>query len=111
MKGRLSARQRAKGRRARYSLCDEARSEGSCRAHRRERRTLAQINLVGSQEMLVGYAPLVPLILIGMLLTAAGVYGVLAFAITRRSKEFAVRIAVGASVADLVRLVASRARG
>jgi len=61
--------------------------------------------------MLVGYAPLVPLILIGMLLTAAGVYGVLAFAITRRSKEFAVRIAVGASVADLVRLVASRARG
>jgi predicted permease len=68
--------------------------------------TLDQINRVGSQEMLVGFAPLVPLIVIGMLLTAAGVYGVLAFAITRRSKEFAVRIAVGASAADLVRLVA-----
>jgi predicted permease len=70
--------------------------------------TLVQINQVGSQEMLVGYAPLAPLIMIGMLLTAAGVYGVLAFAITRRSKEFAVRIAVGASGADLVRLVAAQ---
>jgi predicted permease len=70
--------------------------------------TLDQINEVGSQEMLVGFAPLVPLIMIGMLLTAAGVYGVLAFAITRRSKEFAVRIAVGASAADLVQLVAAQ---
>ena len=70
--------------------------------------TLVQINQVGSQEMLVGYAPLGPLIMIGMLLTAAGVYGVLAFAITRRSKEFAVRIAVGASATDLVRLVAAQ---
>ena len=58
--------------------------------------------------MLVGFAPLVALIAIGMLLTAAGVYGVLAFAITRRSKEFAVRIAVGASAADLGRLVAAQ---
>ena len=70
--------------------------------------TLDQIHRVGSQEMLVGFAPLVPLIVIGMLLTAAGVYGVLAFAITRRSKEFAVHIAVGASAADLVRLVAAQ---
>jgi ABC-type antimicrobial peptide transport system permease subunit len=70
--------------------------------------TLDQINRVGSQEMLVGFAPLVPLILIGMLLTAAGVYGVLAFAITRRAKEFAVRIAVGASGADLAGLVAAQ---
>ena len=70
--------------------------------------TFVQINVVGSQEMLVGYAPLLPLIMIGMLLTAAGVYGVLAFAITRRSKEFAVRVAVGASAPDLVRLVAAQ---
>ena len=70
--------------------------------------TLDQINEVGSQEMLIGFAPLVPLIMIGMLLTAAGVYGVLAFAITRRSKEFAVRIAVGASAANVVQLVAAQ---
>ena len=40
-----------------------------------------------------------------MLLTLAGVYGVLAFAITRRSRELAVRVAIGATSADLVRLV------
>ena len=55
--------------------------------------------------MLVGTAPLVPLIAIGCLLTAAGIYGVLAFAITRRSRELAVRMAVGATSADVVRLV------
>jgi ABC-type antimicrobial peptide transport system permease subunit len=40
-----------------------------------------------------------------MLLTTAGIYGVLAFAITRRSRELAVRVAIGASRRDLVRLV------
>jgi predicted permease len=67
--------------------------------------TFDQIITVGSQEMLVGFAPLVPLIAIGMLLTAAGIYGVLAFAIARRSKELAVRVAIGATSRDLVRLV------
>jgi len=57
--------------------------------------TLDQIIAVGSQETLVGTAPLAPLIATGMLLTAAGIYGVLAFAIARRSKEFALRVAIG----------------
>ena len=55
--------------------------------------------------MLIGTAPLFPLIVIGMLLTTAGIYGVLAFAIARRSRELAVRIAIGATGRDLVRLV------
>ena len=59
------------------------------------------------REILIGTAPLVPLIVIGMLLTAAGIYGVLAFAIARRSRELAVRIAVGATGRDLVRLVSA----
>ena len=67
--------------------------------------TIEQIIDVGGQEMLIGTAPLAPLIAIGMLLTAAGIYGVLAFAITRRSKELAVRVAMGARGRDLVRLV------
>jgi putative ABC transport system permease protein len=66
-----------------------------------------QIIEVGGQEMLVGTAPLAPLIATGMLLTAAGIYGVLAFAITRRSKELAVRVAIGATGRDLVRLVSA----
>ena len=67
--------------------------------------TFDQIALTSAQEILVGTAPLVPLIAIGMLLTTAGIYGVLAFAIARRSRELAVRVAIGATGRDLVRLV------
>ena len=67
--------------------------------------TLDQIIAIAGQEMLVGTAPLFPLIATGMLLTAAGLYGVLAFAITRRSRELAVRVAIGATGRDIVRLV------
>ena len=69
--------------------------------------TFDQILTVIGQEMLVGTAPLVPLIAIGMLLTTTGIYGVLAFAIARRSKELALRIAIGASARDLIRLVSA----
>jgi predicted permease len=67
--------------------------------------TLDQVIALGSQETLVGTAPLVPLIATGMLLTAAGLYGVLAFAIARRSKELALRMAIGATGGEVVRLV------
>jgi predicted lysophospholipase L1 biosynthesis ABC-type transport system permease subunit len=70
--------------------------------------TLDEIIAVAGQEILVGSPPLLPLIATGMLLTAAGIYGVLAFAVTRRSREFAVRMAVGATGADLLRLVTSQ---
>jgi putative ABC transport system permease protein len=69
--------------------------------------TADQILRVMGQEMLVGTAPLFPLIVIGVLLTTAGIYGVLAFAVARRARELAVRVAVGASGQDLVRLVTS----
>jgi putative ABC transport system permease protein len=67
--------------------------------------TFDQIVAVMGQEMLVGTAPLLPLISIAALLTTAGIYGVLAFAIARRSRELAVRVAIGATSADIVRLV------
>jgi predicted permease len=69
--------------------------------------TYEEITIVGAQELLVGTAPLVPLIAIGLLLTTAGIYGVLAFAIARRSRELAVRVAIGATGRDLVRLVSA----
>jgi predicted permease len=70
--------------------------------------TATQLLTMIGQEILVGTAPLFPLIVIGMLLTTAGIYGVLAFAVTRRSRELAVRLAVGASGWDLVRLVSTQ---
>ena len=62
---------------------------------------------LGGREILAGTLPLVPLITIGLLLTVSGVYAVLAFAVARRSKEFALRTALGASARDIVRLVAA----
>ncbi len=67
--------------------------------------TLDEVRRVSGQEMLVGSAPLFPLISVGVLLTTAGIYGVLAFAVARRARELAVRVAIGASGQDLVRLI------
>jgi predicted permease len=71
--------------------------------------SLAQIRVIGGQEILVGTAPLIPLIGIGLLLTTAGIYGVLAFAISRRARELAVRLAIGATNRHVISLVAGQA--
>lgn len=68
--------------------------------------TFDQIIDVMGQEILVGTAPLFPLIAIGVLLTTAGIYGILAFALARRSRELAIRVAMGATGRDLAGLVA-----
>jgi ABC-type antimicrobial peptide transport system permease subunit len=59
-----------------------------------------------NREILAGTYPLVPLIAIGLLLTAAGVYGVMAFSVSRRSLEIALRSTLGATRGDILRLVA-----
>jgi hypothetical protein len=60
------------------------------------------------QRLFDGTAPLIPLIAIGMRLTTAGLYGVLAFAIARRSRELAVRIAIGATGRNIIGLVSAQ---
>jgi predicted permease len=67
--------------------------------------TLRQMITVIGQEYLVGTAPLFPLIVIGMMLTSSGIYGVLAFAVSRRTRELAIRVAVGAERGNQIRLV------
>jgi MacB-like periplasmic core domain/FtsX-like permease family len=69
--------------------------------------TVDEVIDIGEQEMLAGTAPFVPIVTIGVMLTATGIYGVLAFAIARRSRELAIRVAVGASERDVVRIVTS----
>jgi predicted permease len=70
-----------------------------------ETEMMTQVLDAMGREMLTGTAPLMPLVTIGVLLTAAGIYGVLAFAIARRSRELAIRVAVGAGSTQIVRLV------
>jgi predicted permease len=67
--------------------------------------TLRQMITIIGQEYLVGTAPLFPLIVIGMMLMSSGIYGVLAFAVSRRTRELAIRVAVGAERGNQIRLV------
>ena len=46
---------------------------------------------------------------LAMLLVAAGIYGVLSFTLTRRTREMGIRIALGASAKDIVELFVSEA--
>ena len=70
--------------------------------------TLRQMITIVGQEYLAGTAPLFPLSVIGMMLTSSGIYGVLAFAVSRRSRELAIRVAVGAHRGNQIRLVMAR---
>jgi putative ABC transport system permease protein len=62
----------------------------------------------GAREVRVVAYAMGPLIGMGLFLTATGVFGVLAFTIARRSKELALRVAIGATRAQIVWLVSRR---
>jgi predicted permease len=64
------------------------------------------VDAIGGEIVTIVY-PMTVLMAIGIFLSAAGIYAVLAFAIARRSKEIALRMAIGATHRHVLRLVAS----
>lgn len=67
--------------------------------------TLEQVVETGAKEIMVVTYAMSPLLGIGVFLTATGIFGVLAFAIARRSNELALRVALGATRASVSGLV------
>jgi putative ABC transport system permease protein len=66
---------------------------------------LREVINAGAGEIMGLAFAMSPLLGIGAFLTASGIFGVLAFAIARRSKELALRVALGANRVSLARLV------
>jgi putative ABC transport system permease protein len=69
---------------------------------------IADVLIVGAQETRVGIYLTGPILVLAVLLMISGMYGLLAQSVAQRTHELAVRVALGAGRADLLRFVISQ---
>lgn len=70
--------------------------------------TVEEMLAAGRQEIRLGVYMTAPILLLAMLLTVTGIYGLLAQSVAQRTHELAVRVALGAGPRDLLRLVVAQ---
>jgi len=70
--------------------------------------TLAESIRAATYDQEVGAGLVGLLSLLGLILASAGLYGVVAFAVSRRTYELGIRIALGAQRKDVLKLVLKR---
>ncbi len=68
-------------------------------------RTVDQLQGIRADERRIPATALALIGLLGLLLSAVGLYGVVAYSVRERAREFAIRLAVGARPSDIRRLV------
>ena len=66
---------------------------------------------VGAQEVLAMTFVMSPLLAIGLFLTATGIFGVLGYTVSRRSRELALRVALGATRSSIAGRVITHTAG
>jgi putative ABC transport system permease protein len=74
-------------------------------------RTMDEISAASTSERRFNMLLIASFAAAGLLLSALGIYGIVAFAVAERAHEFAVRIALGAPPSDLLRVVMAHGAG